>query len=152
MPIKECNQRCGGCALTDGAAANLEPKNRLTAELAVLGPSPFYCHEHINYAEIADGFKITRKYLRDAKIMLCSGWLESVKELAATGYYDENPIITKGVAACAQVNLEIFLAADNDDDKNSARENLTRLIGMLAEKRKRFLKAAPEVKLCDIPE
>jgi hypothetical protein len=137
MPIKSCNKRCSGCALTRGAVANLEPDNYITANLAVMGPFPFYCHAHIDYSTLKPG-KMSREEFREREMVLCTGWLEEVKKLAATGYYSENAMVTKVFAKLADENLAIFLQSDDPDDKKEASEILYRLLKELSDKRKRF--------------
>ena len=137
MPIKTCNKRCSGCALTPGAEANLEPDNRITAKLAVMGPFPFYCHSNIDYDTLKPG-KMSRQEFRERRMTLCSGWLEEVKELAKTGYYDEAAMITKAYATIAHEDLATFLQSDDPDDKAEAGERLKTLLQRLCDKRKRF--------------
>lgn len=137
MPIKACNERCSGCALTKGAEANLEPDNYLKANLAVMGPFPFYCHATIDYSTLKPGL-MSRQEFRERGMMLCTGWLEEVRKLAATGYYDDNPMITKALAKLADENLSIFIASGNREDKREAMDVLHRVLGKLVDKRRRF--------------
>lgn len=139
MPLKSCNKRCDGCALTPGAEANLEPDNHLTAMLAVMGPFPFYCHAFIDYKNLKSKTR-SKKAFRENKdnFVLCTGWLEEVQKLAATGYYKENPVFTKSLAVLAKENLDIFCASDDPDDKEDARKLVERFLLKLAEKRQRF--------------
>jgi hypothetical protein len=137
MPLKLCNQRCEGCAYTEGAAANSEVKNHLIAMLAVFGPFPFYCHDSMEDWRKQSNH-IQRSELREKGIGLCTGWLESVKDLAATGYYKDNPIITKCLAISAVNNVNDMLASDDDEDKGYFRDLAMTQIKRLAKKRKRY--------------
>lgn len=137
MPVKECNRRCEGCALTEGAAANNEPWNNLTAMLAVLGPFPFYCHDTFDWQN-TDGRNQARTFIRENGFVLCSGWMEQVRELAETGYYKENPIITKCKAISARGALELFLATDDQEEKDESSAEMFRILTMLGDKKRRF--------------
>ena len=137
MPVKKCNKRCDGCALTPGATANLEPDNRITAKLAVMGPFPFYCHENIDYDTLKPG-KMSRQEFHERGMVLCSGWLEEVKELAKTGYYTERGMMTKAMAELADENLSIFLHSEDPEEKSEAQERLERFLKQLCDKRRRF--------------
>lgn len=139
MPIKTCNKRCSGCAFTRGSEANREPDNSITAQLAVMGPFPFYCHEGIDYSTLKPG-KMERTEFHRREMKLCTGWLEGVKELAATGYYKENAMVTKVYAMLADENLAIFVQSEDPEDKKEALGTLRRLLKRLDQKRRRFLK------------
>lgn len=144
MPRKPCNTRCSGCAYTDGSEANLEPKNFLTAQLAVLGPFPFYCHSNLDWENEHCGKK-TRAEFKEKNFQLCAGWLEEVKALAATGYYKEGAMVTKCFAQVSSENLEIFLSSEPGEDKDEAFATMQRTLERLVEKRRKFERVARQI-------
>jgi len=141
MPLKDCDKQCSGCALKPGGAANREPLNRLTAELAVLGPFPFYCHEFIDYSK-NDGRKITRADFQEMKgnFRICTGWREAVAELAKTGYYHEAPLTKKIMALQAHDILKTFSDIEDAEEKKGAVQILKRLLMKLTRNKRRFVK------------
>lgn len=141
MPIKTCNQRCSGCALTTGAEANLEPDNYIVARLAVMGPFPFYCHAHVDYDTLPAG-RMSRNEFRERGMVLCTGWLEEVRKLAETGYYKDSPVATKLFADIARRNLSLFTNSDDPDEKEQALDTLFQLLKRLNEKRLKFEEVA----------
>lgn len=102
-----------------------------------MGPFPFYCHDNIDYKE-ETGVVSGRKEFVEKGFVLCSGWLEEVRELAKTGYYDEQSLVTKCRSVLARENLEIFLVTEDLEEKQEAHEMLQKLLLALAKKRQRF--------------
>jgi hypothetical protein len=137
MPVKACNKRCSGCALTAGSEANQEVKSRLVAKLAVLGPFPFYCHATFDWQNESSGKK-TRAEFQEKQFGLCSGWMEEVRELAATGYYKEASMPTKVFALVAKDTLEEFIVEEDAEEKKLLAKKLEDLLLRLADKRKRY--------------
>lgn len=135
-----CEQRCSGCAFTPGTEANREPNNHLRALICLLGPSPFWCHANIDWRAPRPHKVSLKEYQILAQTAgICRGWQEAVRELAATGYYQENPIVTKYVGLAALDQLDLFLAKDVDPEiKEDAGETLKRLVKLLGKKRRKF--------------
>lgn len=135
-----CNQRCHGCAFTPGSEANREPNNHLRALICLLGPAPFYCHENIDWRQPSRSnvtLEEARAFVQTTTI--CRGWQESVRELAATGYYKDNPLVTKFIGVAALQQLDMFLSKDvRKDIKQEAARTLRRLMQMLGKKRRKY--------------
>lgn len=133
-----CDRQCDGCAFKPGAAANMEIDNRLRGKLAMLGPIPFYCHDNDTWRQgDREGLK-TRREFRASGYRICGGWLAAVRELAATGYYNEARLATKVYASTAYENLKAFLASDDPEDKAELMKEMQRLLKRLGEKYRRF--------------
>lgn len=134
---------CAGCAFTEGSRANLEPDNHLRGILCLLGPIPFYCHHLPDETDIHDDPKyhqsMTKKEFRGHGMVICGGWKREVRELAATGYYRERPMITRAIAVAGHDHLSEFLSAEEgSEDKLEAQTVLGSIVKQLGEKRRRF--------------
>jgi hypothetical protein len=80
-----CRKPCGGCAFTEGTAANREPYNALKAQICLMGGIPFHCHHNIEWWKPEEHKKKTREQVQ--KMEICRGWQREVAQLAATGYF-----------------------------------------------------------------
>lgn len=136
---------CEGCALSEGAAANCEPRNHLAAMIAVLTPFPFYCHEGMDWQNPVTHHCPPQVLKRLGQLKLCEGWRREVRALAETGYYkgeDEvDAALRRTVGRAAFVALEKFLTEGlTPAEKESAREQLSAYVHELVEKKRKFLK------------
>jgi hypothetical protein len=134
---------CEGCAFSEGAAANLEVHNRLKGLICLLGPLPFHCHHLKDGTDIHADPKyhesMTREEFRKADMQICAGWKREVRELAATGYYRDNPLTRRGVAQAGLEHLKIFVGAEEgSEDKQDSHRILTRIMEWLGKKRRKF--------------
>lgn len=136
--MERCQTPCEGCALTPGAAANLEPNNYLKALICVLGPVPFWCHDGQDWANPDNHKPMTAADFRERGFRVCAGWKREVARLAATGYYKENPEVTKAIAMLASGQLETLLGSDNAEDKEEAAGMLEAMMKRLGDKRQKF--------------
>jgi hypothetical protein len=125
---------CEGCAYTEGAAANLEPQNKLNGQLCVLGGIPFYCH-HTKSGEIIDlGHEATnipevrRELVQSGKMVICQGWKRETEEIARTGYYDRARDLKRAFALLGLGSLQIFITTDDEAKKRVAARNLRNVI------------------------
>jgi hypothetical protein len=135
---------CATCAFTTGSEANLEPHNYLKGIICILGPLPFYCHYTDTGARLDKDFDEAALKPKDLQRLggrICRGWQREVLELAATGYYKDRPLITKGVALMAREELFIFCNTDSDEDRedhDDASKNLQKAMTFLGDKRRKF--------------
>lgn len=126
---------CEGCALTDGACANKEPKNQLTARICVRAGIPFYCHT----TDVADwhddiGFKIA--ILKRQRVPICQGWAREVRVLAKTGYFTRARALKRKVGETAIRALNRFVDTDEKLDpygKANARDDVEQALALLFE-------------------
>lgn len=134
---------CEGCALTEGAAANCEPKNNLTAQLCVLGAIPFYCHEGFEWQAYGDGDPMPKRKRAELKTLgatICQGWRREVKELAAAGYYDGHRESTRAIAVFGIVQMNKMLAAEEGSlEKREASASLGWAVQELGQQRRKFM-------------
>lgn len=72
------NQPCSGCALTPGAAANIEIENHLTARRCVWGAIPFWCHDKINRQKPMNAAEKLAE-VRTNHAPICQGWRREVR-------------------------------------------------------------------------
>jgi hypothetical protein len=125
---------CGGCALSAGACANLEPYNQLRARIAVRAGLPFYCHA-TPLASWKDPIAFKVAILRHERIPICQGWVREVRALASTGYYTTPARqLQKDLGATALRAIETFVNTDEAVDpygKANAREDLDTAISIL---------------------
>lgn len=133
---------CAMCAFTPGSEANLEPHNFLKGIICVLGPLPFYCHHTDSGARLDKDFAEAELRPGDLRALgggTCRGWQREVLELAATGYYKDRPLVTRGVAMMARDELVIFCNTDDSpEDHQEAMANLNKALDWLGDKRSRF--------------
>lgn len=132
------SQRCKGCAFTEGTEANQEPNNHLKSLLCVLTPSPFYCHESVDYKNPDVHGRKTRQQMSELKPKICSGWREEVRQLEQTGYYKEKPKITKAVGENALETLDDWLSETDPEDKEELGKIFELHLDNLSGKWKRF--------------
>jgi hypothetical protein len=131
---------CNGCALTDGACANLEPKNQLTARICVRAGIPFYCHDTA-LADWRDPVSFKVAILKRQPVPICQGWTREVRRLAALGYFKEPEggglrVLQKQLGEMAIRALNKFVDTDEESDpygKAHAREDLEEAIAILFE-------------------
>jgi hypothetical protein len=116
----------------------MEIDNRLRGKIAMLGPIPFYCHDNETWrAGDREGMK-TRRDFRAAGYRICGGWTAAVRELAATGYYNEAQLATKAYATMAYEDLKAFLASDDPEEKAEVLEEMRGLLKRLGDKYRKF--------------
>lgn len=111
---KVCNGQCDGCAYKKGAAANIEPDNRLRAAFAALGGYAFACHDSLGWKPGMDGYpegskdafslilmskepliklgvdpKVIERQCAGVRkeLRICSGWKSAVSKLNNAGWF-----------------------------------------------------------------
>jgi hypothetical protein len=134
-------KQCAGCAFRPGSEASEEPVSYLTAELCVLGPKSFHCHESVDYKNPVFGRPLSRQERRELApaARVCGGWTKRVQELKATGYYDENPVETKVYASVATETLKDWQAEEDPNEKAELLEKLGEVLKSLNAKKRRFI-------------
>lgn len=127
--------QCDGCAFKDGAAANVEPYNRLRSEICAIGGLPFFCHANIDWRKDLTGKDPEQLGAELRKTGICAGWRERVLELKSGGHFDdpEIRIVRRLVAAYALQKIDEWADAPAGEEKQFLHGELSRAIGMLVE-------------------
>lgn len=112
---------CESCAFTPGSAANLEPHNHVKGILCTLGPSPFFCHQNIDWQNTPS--RMSGFDFRAKGFVICEGWKREVRTLAEAGYYKEAPIIKRGLGEAGLVALEIFVSTSGDESEDGREDH-----------------------------
>lgn len=139
--VVDCSKPCDTCAFTKGTEANLEPDNLLKAQVCVLTPHPFYCHHEIDWKNPKLPKKLSAQEKRSLGTKICRGWKNEVNKLAVTGYYKEDPLVTKLIGTKALQDLQFWLSKESKNDseyRDEVWEQFSSAIKKLGAKRKRF--------------
>lgn len=132
----ECRKQCEGCAFKPDSEANGEAVSTLKAQIAVMTPAPFYCHDTMEDWETVDSTS-DRKQLLQKGMKICEGWKKAVKELNETGYYSD-PVNTRFYGNTASQTLELYLKDKNPDNKKQWLEILQHGLKFLYNRVKSF--------------
>lgn len=123
---------CSGCALTPGAAANLEPENHLTARICVLGAMPFWCHDQVDWQRPMTNAE-KRIEVRANNAPICQGWKREVGKMHERGYYRTHRDARRAFALLALNQLQILQSKKaKKRDKIEARKGLKFYLNELA--------------------
>lgn len=140
------SKRCKGCAFTEGSEANKEPDNHIKGIICLLTPMPFYCHDSFNYKDpkydLANSIKDLPKTKR-----ICQGWKESVAELAATGYYKEEPKETRIYGKISMITLQQIFASQDAVEKKGLWAQFHQVLNALGKKWKKYKNKSIEVQM-----
>lgn len=113
----------------------------------MLAPHPFYCHESIDWKNPEVHGRVSREQMRSLNLKICQGWRDEVRELNQTGYYEENPVITKVFGESALETLVDISTEKDAEDKKELWKQFQHLVSGLSKKWKKFRNKSIEVKL-----
>lgn len=108
------NNPCAGCAFNPGAAANLEPNNRVRSEICALAGLPFMCHHGLQWDKPLGIYRGIAFDTAGSTIpaRVCAGWKSRVRELNLLGYFRNNRQARRHYGTMALKSLNLALSQD----------------------------------------
>lgn len=114
---------CDGCAYADGAAANLEPDNRLKALVCALTGVPFWCHHGMNWQTTPK--HLSRAEFQALNLHICEGWRREVSKRIKPGLAGKRRrLIRRWKGEAALMLIDEFIALEPGPEKDEALERL----------------------------
>lgn len=133
--------KCEGCAFTSGTRANKSVFTLANVKLCVETRTPFYCHavpERISKEQGLGQDEAVETALENGELPLCAGYVDAVKLLTSTGFYEQQTREDKSIGLALMETLDEI----KDNPKMTERDTA---IFLLSELERRGIKASNQM-------